>query len=327
MLEIIENLPQQLIDAKGFEISVERRPFKRVIVAGMGGSAISGDVVRDILDGVDFSIEVVRNYSIPSYATPEDTLFISISYSGNTEETLSAFHQAQDRNLKTAVITSNGTLEQEATRRGLPVIKIPSGYPPRGSLGWLVGALLKALEGYGLIENANELLESTSRFLREIEQELKGEDSISFDIANKFYRRLPIVYVPEDMKSVAMRWQAQINENAKQLIHTHTLPEMNHNEINGILHPQEIISRSWVVFLKSAYTHERISKRIEITKNLIEDEVMGLDVLEAKGRNRIESIFYSIWLGDFVSYYLALFNREDPIEIPRIGYLKEALKD
>ena len=327
MLEIIESLPQQLINAKDFRIDVERKPFRRVIIAGMGGSAISGDVVRDILDGVDFSIEVVRNYSIPSYASAEDTLFIAISYSGNTEETLSAFHQAQERNLETAVITSNGTLEQEATRRGLPVIKIPSGYPPRGSLGWLVGALLKVLEGYGLISNANELLESTSRFLREVEQELKGEESISFDIANKFYRRFPIVYVPEDMKSVAMRWQAQINENAKQLVHTHTLPEMNHNEINGILHPQDVISRSWVVFLRDSHTHERIKKRIEITRKIIEENVMGTDVLESKGETRMQRIFYLIWMGDFVSYYLALFNREDPIEIPRISYLKNSLKD
>lgn len=327
MLDIIRSLPDQLEEASRLEIpDIPKGDYRRVIVGGMGGSAISGDVVRDVFNGVDFSIETIREYDLPRYARPEDTLFVAISYSGNTEETLSIFDQALERGLNIISITSGGRLAEISRQKGLPLITIPSGYPPRGALGWLFGALVMALEKVGLLEGVADSLNKTARFLKGVAGELEGEDTISIDFANKFYRRLPIIYVPSDMKSVALRWQAQINENAKQLAHINVLPEMNHNEINGIKHPADIVERSWVVFLKDRDTHPRILKRIEITRQIIEEDVLGADEVESRGESRMERIFYLIWLGDFVSYYLAVYNGEDPIAIPRISHLKDALK-
>jgi len=326
MLDIIRSLPDQLKDASQLEIpDIPSGNYRRVMVGGMGGSAISGDVARDVFRDTDFSVETIRGYDLPNYAKPDDTLFVAISYSGNTEETLSLFNQALERGLKVVAITSGGRLAEISRQKGLPLITIPSGYPPRGALGWLFGALVMALERAGL-QGVADSLNKTARFLKDIVGELEGEDTISIDLANKFYRRLPIVYAPSDMVGIALRWQAQINENAKQLAHINVLPEMNHNEINGIKHPADIVERSWVVFLKDRDTHPRILRRIAITRELIESDVLGVDEVESKGDSRMERIFYFIWLGDFVSYYLAVYNGEDPIAIPRISHLKDALK-
>ncbi len=327
MLDIIKSLPEQLEEASRLEIpDIPEGDYGRVIVGGMGGSAIGGDVARDVFNKINFSIETVRGYDLPGHARPDDTLFFAVSYSGNTEETLSLFNQALERGLNVVAITSGGRLAEISRQKGLPLITIPSGYPPRGALGWLFGALVMALERVGLLEGVADSLNKTARFLRSIAGELEGEDGMAIDFANKFYRRLPIIYAPSDMVSVALRWQAQINENAKQLAHINVLPEMNHNEINGIKHPADIVERSWVVFLKDRDTHPRVLRRIEITRRIIEEDVLGMDEVESKGESRMERIFYLIWLGDFVSYYLAVYNGEDPIAIPRISHLKDALK-
>ena len=326
MLDIIRSLPEQLKEATRLEIpDIPVGNYRRVIVGGMGGSAIGGDVARDVFNDVDFSIETVRGYDLPAYAKPDDTLFVSVSYSGNTEETLSLLNQALERGLSIVAITSGGKLADISREKDIPLITIPSGYPPRGALGWLFGAMAMALEKAGLLGGVVDAMERTAGFLKSVEGELGGKESLSMDLANKFYRRLPIVYVPADMVSVALRWQAQINENAKQLAHINVLPEMNHNEINGIKHPVDVVERSWVVFLKDRDTHPRILRRIEITRQLIEESVMGMDVVESMGESRMERIFYLIWLGDFVSFYLALYNQEDPMAIPRISSLKDAL--
>ncbi len=326
MLDIIRSLPEQLMGASRLEIpDITRAGYRRVLVGGMGGSAIGGDVARDVFRDVEFSIETVRDYHLPPYALPGDTLFIAVSYSGNTEETLSLFEQALERGVDTVAITSGGRLAEISRQKGIPLITIPGGYPPRGALGWIFGALSMVIGGAGLLEGVEELLNETARFLTDIAGEIEGEESLSTDFASKFYRRFPILYAPSDMLSVALRWQAQINENAKQMVHVNVLPEMNHNEINGIKHPAEVMGRSWVVFFRDRDTHPRISRRIEITRSLIEKDVVGIDEVESRGGSRMERIFYLIWLGDFVSYYLAVYNREDPLAIPRISHLKEAL--
>ncbi len=325
MLELIKAIPDQIEGAFGLEIpTLSKRP-RRLFVAGMGGSGIAGDLVRAMV--WSFPIESVKDYHLPPNASSEDAL-VAISYSGNTEETVSVFEDAGERGMERVVITSGGKLLELAKEEGVPAVVIPSGLPPRMALGWLMAPLALLVCRSGLSSPQLEPdLKGVPDFLKAQLEGLTGPDSPALELANKLYNRLPVIYASWRFLPVAQRWSAEINENAKALAHWAPLPEMNHNEINGLLNPERIVKEAWLVFLRFPEDHPRVLARMDITDEVVRDSVMGVSHIEAQGSNTAERTLYMVLFGDLVSYYLALAYKVDPIEIPRISYLKKRLAE
>ena len=325
MLDLIKAIPDQIEGSFELEIPTLKRKPRRLFVAGMGGSGIAGDLVKAMV--WSFPIKSVKDYHLPPNASSEDAL-VAISYSGNTEETLSAYHDAAERGMERLVITSGGKLLELAREDGVPAVVIPSGLPPRMALGWLAGPLALIVARSGLSSPQLEPdLKGVPEFLRRELEELSGLDSPALELANKLYNRLPVVYASWRFLPVAQRWCAEINENAKALAHYAPLPEMNHNEINGLLNPERIVKETWLVFLRFPEDHPRVLARMDITDEVVRDSVMGTSHVEAKGSNTAQRVFWAVLFGDLVSYYLAKAYNVDPIEIPRISYLKKRLSE
>ncbi len=322
MLEVISSFPKQLMESFSFDYP-KVKPARNIFVSGMGGSAIAGHILKNLSYIYPIRVDVISSYDLPRYI-PEDSLFFMVSYSGNTEETLSVLEKTSRFTDNVVCITTGGKLEKFARNKGFPVINIPKGFPPRGALGYMLSAILLTLENNGILEISSELKDAIL-ILEDAVKELSKTDTLAFELANKFYRRVPVIYSTYEMYAVAYRWQTQINENSKSFAHFHVLPEMNHNEISGLLHPKEIVEKAWIVFLTHSYMNDRMHKRIDITSEILRQYVMGMDIVRAKGETFLQQMLYLILLGDFVSYYLAIFYNEDPVSIPRIDLLKEKL--
>lgn len=324
MLELIRSLPDQIEQAQGYKIPDVKKPQK-IFICGMGGSAISGDLAKLIASNTTIPIEVIRDYSLPPYASEGD-LLIASSYSGNTEETISAFFDGLSKKLQTFVISSGGKLIEHAKENKLPYVQIPEGYPPRTALGYLLTPIVLLFRNLGLIDDVTtKSFTQVPQFLRQLQTDMESEESLAIKLAAKYYMRIPVIYCSTRLYPIALRWKAQINENSKAFCHTMEFPEMNHNEINGIKNPKNRCENLWVTFLVDADDNPRVKLRFEITKELIESSVQGYSFVESKGDDPLKRIFYLLYLGDYVSYYLAKYYNEDPIDIPRISELKRRL--
>ena len=322
MLENIKKFPDQLQYDPQIEGELFEYPYGKVFVAGMGGS---GAVADFLVDWLDKEIIPVKGYNLPGFAVGGD-LVILISYSGNTEETLSVFEEVLKKGLKCVCISSGGKLMELSLNKGFPFLKVPEGYQPREAYGFLISASVKALKSVGYIdeETYKEFSESCER-LKGYISELSDENSETYEIASKIYKRLPFIY--SQFQSVAVRWKNQINENANNFAHISIFPEHNHNEIEGFDFPEFIKDKSWMVFLRTDYDHPSVKLRMDIVKEILRDNVVGFSEVWAKGKSKVEQLLYLIWYGDFVSYWLALQNSTDPYRIDRIKTLKNALKD
>ncbi|MGB9915836.1 MAG: bifunctional phosphoglucose/phosphomannose isomerase [Candidatus Hydrothermia bacterium] len=324
MLELIRSLPQQIDEALKYKLPDFKKPEK-IFICGMGGSAISGDLAKIIAKNSPILIETVRDYTLPAYAKEGD-LLIASSYSGNTEETISAFIDGISRNMQILAISSSGKLLEIAKEKNIPYVKIPMGYPPRTALGYLLTPIVNLFYKLGLIDEFTvNSYQRLPEFLTKLQSEFESEDSDAVKLAAKYYMRIPVIYSSTRLHPVALRWKAQINENSKAFCHTMEFPEMNHNEINGIKNPKTRCENLWITFLKDPDDHPRIILRFEITRDLIESSIQGYSFVEGKGENFIERIFYLVYLGDYVSYFLAKYYNEDPIDIPKISELKRRL--
>ncbi len=293
----------------------------RVFIAGMGGSGAVADLLADWLEDEIISL---KNYTLPKFAKEGD-LGIFVSYSGNTEETLAALKEALDRGLKCVCVSSGGKLEEISREKGLLFLKVPGGFQPREAYGFLISATVKALKIVGYLGSEYQreysyAVDNLSLYL----SELSSEDSETYEIAGKIYRRIPLIY--SQFYSVALRWKNQINENAKNFAHISVFPEHNHNEIEGFEFPDFFKDKSWIVFLRTYFDHDRVKIRMEAVKEILKDHVVGISEVWAKGESKLEQLLYLVWFGDFVSYWLALMNHVDPYRIDRISALKEHLK-
>ncbi len=325
MLDYIKKLPEELEEAAGFDVpQIDFSSVKNIIFAGMGGSAISGDLARLYLADLPVPMESVRGYELPAYINEHSLVFVS-SYSGNTEETLSCYEFARDRGASVIAISSDGKLEEATSRDSVPFVKIPGGLPPRAALGWLFVPIIKVFETSGVVDGRLDEIKKTAETLFRLRDEFSEPDSAPFEMAGRFYKRIPLIYTSRRLAPVGLRWKAQINENAKAFAHFMELPEMNHNEIAGIKHPEELVEEMWALFITDRDDHKRIKMRMKHTSELIDDSVLGSEFLESKGDTLIERVFYLIYFGDFLSYYLATMYMEDAVNIERISKLKERM--
>lgn len=315
MIEVLEKFAFQCRDALELPrgISVPGK-FDNIVVTGMGGSAVGGDLLKSYMHDKEIPVFVNRDYNVPKFVN-EKSLVFAVSYSGNTEETISAVHDAIDKKAKTVAITSGGKLYDICE----DVIKIPTGYQPRAALGFLFLPMLGILHNSGVADVKNtELNEMINILKRKEEFKDKGEE-----LAKKIKGKIPIIYASDLLAPAAYRFKTQINENTKLPVFYNVFPEMNHNEINAY----KGMDRKFVaVLLKDVHDNDRIKKRMKICHEIMEETV---DVEEAhvQGDSVLARLFSSIYLGDFCSYYLAIINRVDPSPVEVIERLKERLKE
>ena len=338
MLDILLGLPQQCEDAINiagdFKTPVSYDPSKlnKIFFTGLGGSAIGGDIVRVYLSGqFNKPVLVNRNYDIPAFVNEKTLAFVS-SYSGDTEETLSSFKQLKAKSAKIIIITSGGKLGDLAKKEKIPHIIIPSGIPPRTAVGYMSIIPLLALSKMKFIKpqagNINESIKIL-KYLRDkkLNYNIQGAENIAKDAASKIYGRFVIIYAAEDfMGAVATRCRQELEENSKALCLSGVFPEMNHNEITGWEDPMRISKDFAVIFLRDKDEHPRVTKRIEISKELIKRRARHIIEIRSMGKSLLARTFSLIYTGAFISFYLAILNGVDPMPVNNVTYLKERLK-
>ncbi len=334
MLGVIAAFADQCEEAvaigRDAKIAIDAAEISNVVVLGMGGSGISGDVCRVLFDdAIKIPLAVNRHYSLPAYVGP-DTLVLAASYSGNTEETLSALSEALERGAQVVVISSGGKINEIASDRGFTMITIPSGFQPRASLGYLSLPLAILLERLGLVGSLDSDLTETIKAIREQSKKLGVEvpqsDNPAKKLAKRIYGKMPVIYGSEGLSGLAaFRFKCQINENGKTPSYWNLLPELDHNELAGWQMLKEISNQFHLVFLRDVDEHPQITKRVKETKDLIAEQLGGFDEVWSVGKSKSARLFSLIYMGDFVSTYLALLNNVDPTPVERIELLKMRL--
>jgi glucose/mannose-6-phosphate isomerase len=328
MKKLIEGFTRQLGEAlrigQAADLVRQGSDIRNVLITGMGGSGIGANLVESLTFGrIPIPISVCKGYNIPQFVSPH-TLFIACSYSGNTEETLAAIQKAMLKRAHIICITSGGKMLELAKEYNFFYIRIPDESDcPRAMIGYMIVSLLSALYHTNLIGAA---------FIKETENAIeyldRGEKAIQAEaelIAKKLKGKFPFIYCDGRLHAMALRFQQQLNENAKQIAHVNTFPEMNHNEIVGWRFPENVLHQVQVVYLYSDHDHERVEKRLEICREIFEKRSHPIIDIVAEGASLLEQYYYLIHLTDWISYYLAKENQVDPDPVEAITFLKEEL--
>jgi len=344
MLQMIEGLPEDLI--KSYEISekletpsrlrirsytIEYKSPNNVVVAGMGGSAIGGSIVSDLLrDRVEVPIVVSRQYTLPKFVN-EKTLVIVVSYSGETEEVISSLMYALKSKSMVVCVSSNGTLARMCEKSGIPLVKVPQGYQPRAAIAYLTVPILTILETFKVVKfNLKAKIKEASSTLKSLRKEIAVNSPINKNkikkLAHSLYRKIPIIYSYWPYSSAAFRFKTQLNENSKVLARYDVLPEMNHNEIMG----WERISKKeascyHVILLRGSEEPKEIKARVEFVRDMLNEKGVAVSQLTSRGSCRFAEIMSLIYQGDYTSYYLAILNEVDPTPVSTISRLKKYL--
>ncbi len=324
----IEGFTRQLGDALKIGNSLDLvRPgsdIRNVVIAGMGGSGISANLVESLTWGrIPIPITVCKSYTIPQFVSPH-TLFIASSYSGNTEETIAALHKALLKRAHCIVIASGGKILEIAREYNLFYIQLPLGWSsPRAMLGYNMISLLALLYHTNLIGAA--FIKETENAMEYLDRSEKAIQTEAEIIARKLKGRLPVIYCDQRLHAMAVRFQQQLNENSKQLAHVNTFPEMNHNELTGWKFPENLLPMLQVIYLYSDHDHERVEKRMDICRDIFEKKSNSIIDIVGEGASLLEQYYYLIHLTDWISFYLAKENgiEADPIET--VDYLKAEL--
>jgi len=337
MLSLLLDFPLQCRQAydiaKVNQLLFEKKDFTKIVFAGLGGSAIGADMVRSYLYFESkIPISVCREYELPAYVDNSTLVFIS-SYSGNTEETLSAYQQAKGKGATLILISSDGSLKDYATKDNLTFIEIPRGLPPRCALGYLSITPLVLLNKLGVVEDIAPAIVEMVEVLEELKNRnlnprIGQKDNIAKYIADKLFNKFAVIYSSSiHFDTAVTRLRSQLNENSKSLASTHVFPEMNHNEIVGWQNPKKLFKNFVVLMLRDKDMHRRVTARMDITSDILKDE--GVSVLEiwSRGQNLLSRIFSLIYIGDFISFYLAILYGIDPTPVDRVTYLKRRLAE
>ena len=330
MLTLTEGFPKQCREALEIANAVhlpalDRRPGV-VIVSGMGGSAAGGDFVRALFDAQGSAPMVVnRDYHLPAYIGHGDIIFCT-SYSGNTEETLTAYADAKKAGCTIIAVTSGGKLKEQALADGFTVYTVPGGQPPRTALGYMLVPVIVACEKLKLIHPQN--LEAAIDLLDECVKEwtVEAVGNPTKQLAQKLHGALPIIYGLGTWQGlIANRWRSQINENAKELTFFNSFPELNHNEILGWVEASKLgVKRYAGIILEDGTESAKMKKLAEVSESLIGD-ICPFTHVQAKGETLIQKLLSLAFFGDFVSIYLARLNEVDPENIDWPIHLKDEL--
>ncbi len=332
-LGVVEGFPAQLREGLAIGNSVTDLPsgdFRSVAVLGMGGSGISGNVLELALADGPSVVRTFKGYSLPPWVDKE-TLVFAASYSGDTEETLETYRQAKDRGVHVVAVTTGGALADLASSSGDTVVQIPAGLQPRAALGYLSVPQIVIAEKLGLVSGAVAKLEAAAALMEsraaEYSRDVLTKDNAAKKLAGELHGMIPVVYGSEGIADVAAyRWKCQLNECAKVPAYTHVFPELNHNEVVGWNQLAELTTQSIaLIVLRHENEHPRITKRIEVTLPLIQDNLGLVQEVRASGDSDLEMFFDLVYLGDFAATYLAIAQGVDPAPVDVIQDLKRRL--
>lgn len=334
MLGHIAGLPQQCRDAwdqaQNYDLPLQPAAIRHIVIAGMGGSAIGGALLQALAaPECPIPISVVRDYDLPAFARGAETLVIGSSYSGDTEETLSAFQQAHERGCQLLALTTGGRLAELAHDYGAPVLPILYRSQPRAAVGYAFISLVAVVCRLGFLRDQADDLDEALSVMKARQAEIHADVPVVRNpakrLAGQLVQRIPVIYGGGYMAPVARRWKGQFNENAKAWSHFEVMPELNHNAICGIGFPAELMTRVAVIQLTSALDHPRVQRRHEITREILMQQGIAVDVIKGRGQSPLAQMLSVLHFGDYTSYYLAMCYGVDPTPVPSIAQLKERL--
>ena len=327
--KVLQDSHKQIDYAWNNEFDIEKlksKKFTNIIVSGLGGSAISADLIQNFLkDELKMPYSVNRNYVLPAYAD-KNTLLIISSYSGNTEETISVLNRGIISKCSIICISSGGKIEEIASGEKFPLIKLQKGYQPRYALGLSFFSLLKLLSGLNIVPEQDEVVKKIKNLWRRKGEKYSEEENTAYAYAEKLLGFIPLIYSAADFTSAAgYRFKCQLNENSKMHAFHNIIPELNHNEIIGWeTFSENQINAKLINILDSSYPSQ-IKRRFEITSELASKkglEYFNIVSSEADFKVRLLDLIY---LFDWITYYTAVLRGYDPSEIDYIHILKERL--
>lgn len=324
MKQLVQAFPTQLQEAliigQSYRFRTPKKAFKNIVLTGLGGSGIGGSIVKNyVSDKISVPFLVNKDYFLPSFVD-KDTLVIVCSYSGNTEETLSALNQALKAKSTVVCITSGGKVSEISKKKNLDCILLPAGMPPRSCLGYSMIQALYILLHFGYIKNDFE--KGIKASLKLLKAEEKNIQKQAKALAKKLLGKTPIIYTAANFESVGIRFCQQINENGKMLCWHNVIPEMNHNELVGW---RDKDNTRIVIFIRNENDFERVQMRMDINKTVIKKYTPHIVELWSKGKTFFENVFYIVHLTDWVSVHLADLHGVDVMEVKVIDHLKKEL--
>lgn len=306
--EVLEEFGNYVKKAGEIPINIKLKDYNRVMVAGMGGSGIAGDIANIFIK--DKPLFTVSRNKLPNFANSE-TLLIIVSYSGNTEEMISVYNEGKRKNCQIVCITSGGKIKEKCITDRTPYIKVPSDIAPRSAMPYLVIPLLRLLGVELELDKLINIVKNKSLFQK------------ARDISQNLVDKIPIIYSSERLKPVAYRWKTQFNENAKIHAFSNSFSEMNHNELEGFVN---LKGDYYVIIIRDEGDNVDMKKRMELAKDLIKSKGVSVTEISITGRNEFNRVMSEIYVGDLASVYLAEAYNTDPTSIHLIEDFKKKLK-
>lgn len=330
MADFILDLPNQclrvLSDIKNFKIPADFRKTENMVLVGMGGSAIGGDLVKSLIaDQLKIPFLVIRDWRLPRLVN-QKTLVIVNSYSGETAETLKCFKEATERKAKILVITQGGQLAELARQSKIPIFKYKYPAPPRAGFGYSFISILGFLEKLGLINlkkwSISKSLKILQKFNQSLAPKIETEKNVAKYLSYLVFDHCPIILAPTNLEAVSRRWKTQINENGKTAAFSESLPEWFHNSIEGDL-PWRLKDDFIFLILTSPFDTAESKRSLKILEKFLGKEGWRYEIIPGLAGNLFLSALSLISLGDWLSFYLAMLNQVDPTSTQKIKWRKE----
>ena len=337
MIDRVLEMPAQMRqswESAGAFAREQSPPTSQMVICGMGGSAIGGRLLKDLIGREKgASIHLERGYLLPYFAGT-DTKVICVSYSGNTEEVISAFRDGLSRGCEVSVITSGGVLMDEAMKAGVPLLKVPGGIPPRAAIGFLFTPLLRIVAEWGIFvidgSDFSSVMENTENLLDNCRPDADLAENSALQLAHRLYGKVPLIYSGDGLLSgISYRWKCQLNENSKCMAFSNTFPELGHNEVMAWECPEKLRQDIFLIMLRDRDDHPRVQKRIDATMSILEPLAGGSIRLDSEGGDgnvgRLSRLLSMLAMADLTSVYLAVEYGRDPTPISKIEEIKKKL--
>ncbi len=325
MYSTIKNFPQDLQEAIKLVTyqnlkSIPHDAIQHVVIAGMGSSGLAGTFVKQLVnDKLSVPLTINQDYTLPAYVN-EHTLLIAVSYSGNTQETLAAFQLGVQKKAHLVAITSGGNLQSQASQQAIDVLSLPTDFPPRASIAYILTQLLFTLSACKLLKwDFIAEMENAIQLITAQQQQIQAEAQ---EIANSIQGNIPVIYTTTPYEHVAIRLRQQLNENSKQLCWHQVIPEFNHNEIVGW---ESKYTNMVVMMLRGEVADKRVQLQEKISQEMLKKYTDKLQVVTAQGSTHLVRSMYLLHLGDWISFYVAQKKAVDPLAIQSIDQVKAAL--
>jgi glucose/mannose-6-phosphate isomerase len=320
MIEILRSFPKMIEDASslGDDVTFPKDFIDSIVVCGMGGSGYNGDLLKVYLQKLPMRIDVIKDYDLPFHAQKK-TLLFALSYSGNTEETISAYRLALRRGCKVISLSSGGKLKELAKMNSNLHITVPGGVQPRLSTPYQFIPLLNVLSYSGIIEEQEHAIKKCISDLKNLSSKIEENAKV---LAGKLKGKTPLIYSSTRMFCLAEKWKTDINENAKTHAFYNVFPEFNHNELCAF---ENTGKEYHVIIISDKDDNEKVKDRIKTFKKTISSYKVDVTEIGLSGDNMLTKLLSGVWMGLFLSYYLALEYNRDPTPVNIIEKFKKEL--